>query len=136
MINALIDTNIILDGIATRKPFDDDANAIFDLIESNQINGFISASSITDIYYLLSKTIGYDLTIQAIDNLLDAFEVITVTKTDCIKARQSAIKDFEDALVAVCAEKVGVDYVVTRDKEFLTHKNTISPSEFLEKVSP
>jgi predicted nucleic acid-binding protein len=132
MINALIDTNIILDGIAARKPFDENANAIFDLIECGELNGFISASSITDIYYLLCKSIGYDLSVKAIDNLLDASEIITITKDDCINARKSDIDDFEDALIVECAGKENLDYIVTRDNELLCCENAVTPEGFLQ----
>jgi predicted nucleic acid-binding protein len=57
--------------------------------------------------------------------------VITVTKADCINARQSTFKDFEDALVVECAKKENLDFIVTRDKKFLSHPKTISPQNFL-----
>jgi len=43
--------------------------------------------------------------------------------------------DFEDALVAVCADKENLNFIVTRDEEFLKLPKAISPSEFLKKVN-
>lgn len=135
MKKALIDTNIILDNMAKREPFSDDANAIFSLITQDQMAGFTTASSITDIHFLLSKAIGSEPSINAIENLLDILEVISVTKDDCLKALKFGIKDFEDALVAVCADKEDLDFIVTRDVEFLKQPKAITPSEFLSRIN-
>lgn len=42
----LIDTNVILDHLTSRKPFDRDAADIFKLCETQQIKGYISALSV------------------------------------------------------------------------------------------
>jgi len=135
MKRILIDTNVILDKMAKREPFSDDANAIFSLIIQDQIVGFTTASSITDVHFLLSKAIGSESSIDAIENLLDIFEVISVTKDDCLNALKIGIKDFEDALVAVCADKEDIDFIVTRDAEFLKQPKATTPSEFLSRIS-
>ena len=49
MINALIDTNVVLDSLANRVPFNKESDAIFDLIIEGKINGYITASSVTDL---------------------------------------------------------------------------------------
>ena len=134
MKKALIDTNVVLDKLAVRQPFHTEANAIFDLIADGELAGFITASSITDIYFLLGKAIGFNSSLKAIENLLDVFEVISVTKFDCQNAVKSNIKDFEDALVAVCAEKEKIEYIITRDVEFLKIDKSILPSDFLKKL--
>jgi hypothetical protein len=36
--------------------------------------------------------------------------------------------------VAVCADKENLDFIVTRDEEFLKIPKAISPSEFLKKI--
>ena len=135
MIDVLIDTNVIIDSLAAREPFNEESDAIFDLIKAGEINGFISASSVTDIYYLLNKAIGVDLCSKAMENLLDAFDVISVTKAECLKALKSEIKDYEDALVAECADKADLKYIVTRDKKFLNYSKTITPSKLLEQFT-
>jgi predicted nucleic acid-binding protein len=49
-----------------------------------------------------------------------------------------SIDDFEDALVAACARKAGVDSIVTRDDQFLDDKSPvplITPGELLKRLS-
>ena len=50
-----MDTNIILDTLASRKPFAGDAEKIFLLAVREEVEAYISASSITDIYYNIEK---------------------------------------------------------------------------------
>lgn len=51
----LVDTNIILDVIANRVPFNKEAEEIFLISANSIISSYISASSVTDIYYLIRK---------------------------------------------------------------------------------
>ena len=55
-MKVLIDTNVIIDNLASRTPYDGDAKAIFNHIATNRITGYVNISSITDIYYIIRKT--------------------------------------------------------------------------------
>jgi predicted nucleic acid-binding protein len=92
---------------------------------------------VTDIYYILRKTYSVndeDCRVK-IRGLLDLLQAIAVTKDDCYTALDSLMPDFEDALVIACADKVNIDFIVTRDDEFLKIPNAISPDEFLKKFN-
>jgi hypothetical protein len=69
--------------------------------------------------------------------LLILFDVITVTKEDCLRAFDTKIQDYEDSLLSVCAFKWNADFIVTRNSaDFLNSAiPTISPQEFLDKIS-
>ena len=54
-MNILLDTNVILDTFLGREPHNNHSDAIFELIADNKIFGYVSTSSITDIYYVLRK---------------------------------------------------------------------------------
>ncbi len=54
-MSILIDTNVILDAVAKRSPFNESAEKILFLIAENKINAFITANTVTDIYYLTRK---------------------------------------------------------------------------------
>ncbi len=43
----LVDTNVIIDALAAREPFREDAEAILLLAAEEQITGFVTGSSIT-----------------------------------------------------------------------------------------
>jgi len=130
----LVDTNVILDSLAAREPYNKSADVIFDLIAKNHVEGYLNTSSLTDIYYILRKVLGDAASRNEIRKILYVLQVIEVTKSDCQTALNSPISDFEDALIIVCADKVNLDYVVTRDDQLLKLPNVISPNEFLSKI--
>ena len=128
-----IDNNIVLDALLTRQPFNNSAEQI--LKQCVDIHkGYLSANSLTNIFYFLEKSIGADSAKAAIKKLLTLYQTISVTQDDCINALSLSMNDFEDALIAVCAKKVGADYIITRDSTFINAKSlvkVISPTDFL-----
>ena len=55
MTKVLFDTNIILDIALKRESFFEDAFKLFSLIDQKKIIGSITASTITDIYYISKR---------------------------------------------------------------------------------
>lgn len=138
MIRALIDTNVVLDALASREPFREDAEKIFMLAAQEKFQGFIAANSITDLYYLVRKKVSEAAAREAIRNLLLLFTVVDICGEDCETALNAPIDDYEDALVAICAVKAGVDFIVTRNEEFLqagVSVPAVIPADLLDKVS-
>jgi len=132
-MRVLLDTNTIIDYLAARKPFDENAETIFNLVGKKNITGYVNTSSVTDIYYILRKTLSDADCRSKLKFILRLLQVIEVSKNDCLVALDSLMLDFEDALVTVCAENLELDYIVTRDREFLKLPISISPQDFLAK---
>lgn len=138
MTRALIDTNVIIDALAAREPFREDAEKIFLLAAEDRFAGYVTASSVTDIYYLVRKYVDAAQSRAAIRNLLEVFSIIGVTAEDCDRALFSPLADYEDALVATCAAKAKVDCIVSRDASFLGAKSpvpVVTPQDFLSHVA-
>jgi len=134
-MKALIDTNTVLDALASRKPFCADAERIFLLAADERFEGFVTANSITDIYYLLRKNTSEEVSRDALRNLLQLFTVVDITGHDCEAALDSPVGDYEYALIAICAVNAGVDCIVTRDEAFLQAglaTSIITPTAFLK----
>lgn len=132
----VIDTNVILDALLERKPFFEEAQQIM-IACTDDNRGYITANSLTDIFYVLRKFIGTAQAKSAIRQLVDLLVIVSVDDNDCINALSLPIDDFEDALMAVCAKKTGIDYIVTRDDKFLNDKSPvkmISPKGLLETL--
>ena len=92
----MCDTNIIMDVLLEREPFIEDSYQVLSLCEKHKIDGFISASSITDIYYLVRKyTHSVELAYKAIEKLLEIVKICSVTNNDVLTAFQKKAKDFE-----------------------------------------
>ena len=130
----MIDTNIFLDVLTQREPFYANSRAVLELCENKEIQGFLSASSVTDIYYLIHRHLhNAELAYQALGSILDIVKVLTVTNDDVLNAYLTNAPDFEDCLLATCAKSNKCDAIVTRNKkDYLTFGITLlSPEELL-----
>lgn len=130
----MIDTNIFLDVLAEREPFFKDSKAVLDLCENKRVQGFLSASSATDIFYLIRRQLhSVDLAYKALGSVLDIAKVLTVTNEDVLNAYLQRASDFEDCLLATCAKANQCDAIMTRNKkDFLSFGITLfSPEELL-----
>nr|WP_297932736.1 PIN domain-containing protein [uncultured Blautia sp.] len=134
----MIDTNIFLDVLAEREPFFKDSKAVLDLCENKKVQGFLSASSATDIFYLIRRQLhSVDLAYKALGSILDIAKVLTVTNEDVLNAYLQRASDFKDCLLATCAKANQCDAIVTRNKkDFLSFGITLlSPEELLNIYS-
>ena len=131
----MIDTNIFLDVLTKREPFYTNSKAVLQLCESKKACGFLSASSVTDIFYLIRRNLhSIDLAYKALGSILDIIKVLTDTNDDVLNAYLLRAPDFEDCLLAICAKSNQCDAIVTRNKkDFLTFGITLfSPEELLD----
>ena len=129
-----IDTNIILDVILKRQPFYTDSYAVLERIIEDDMTAYVSASCITDIFYIAEKVIKNSSTTKAaLTKLLTFIDVVSITKADILKALKSELDDFEDALQIHCALKIKASHIITRDTringDFI---KIIAPSSFCE----
>ena len=136
-MKVLLDTNIIMDALQERSPFDAAAKEILLCGQSGKVKCVFTANAMSDIFYLYSKVRSRKEAKVALGFLLNTYSVVSVTQEDCSKALTLPNDDFEDALVKVCAKSVGVDYIVSRDSEFkdvATEVRVITPDELLEML--
>jgi predicted nucleic acid-binding protein len=136
-MKVLLDTNVILDVVQNRQPFVDDAAQIMELGRTGRIECAFTANAVSDIFYLISKNLSKRESKTVIANLINIFDVVSIAQDDCVAALALPNEDFEDALVEVCAKKIGADFVVSRDDAFVaaaTEAVVIKPDEFLAKL--
>lgn len=137
MKKVFLDTNILVDLIADRKPFSKYAFAIFDAAESKKLELFTSSHSIATTYYLLKKYQD-DKTLRGIVlGLLDYLTVIPVDASVLTKGLRSKHKDFEDSIQIHCAMTVdNMHCIVTRNvKDFKGSEVVVlAPDEFCAAI--
>jgi len=132
-MKVLLDTNIVLDLLLEREPFCNEAKDIFTMIESNKISGFLCATSITTIYYLINKSVEKLKADEIIEQLLQLFNIADVNKNILIKSLKNNGKDFEDSVIYTSAEYFNIDVIITRDKKGFKQSNikVMKPNDFL-----
>jgi len=134
----MIDTNIFLDVLLQREPFFRASRKVLKLCEEKKIHGFLSASSVTDIFYLVRRGLhSTEEAYRAVGHLLDIAKVLSVTSDDVLNAYTQRASDFEDCLLAICAKSNQCDAIVTRnEKDFAEFEIRIySPEELLKAFS-
>ena len=125
-------------GQLLREPFCRDAQAIFLLCANRQYEGFLTAKSVTDIYYLTHRqTHSEKTTRDVLKKLCTLFGLLDTRGLDIRKAISDEISDFEDAVMIETAIRSGMDCIVTRN--IRDYKNAFipvyTPEEFLELLA-
>jgi predicted nucleic acid-binding protein len=114
-VRALIDTNVVLDFLQEREPFVENAARLFERIDAGEIEGFIAATTITNIYYIIRRAAGRGVAQDAITQVLLDLNICAVDLEVLEQALALNFEDFEDAVQYACAVVHSVDVIVTRD---------------------
>ncbi len=137
-MTVFLDSNIILDIFLKNKDFYEESRKVLNLADSAAIDYFISASSLTDIFYILNKHLKNKEETKL--HLKDLLEIVSIAGIDesCIRnALNSSWSDFEDAVQHEASVQIGADYLVTRNVDDFNSSfvEVITPSDFLKKFN-
>ena len=110
----LVDGNILLDVLQNREPHVIASALVWKLCETGQAKGFVSALTFANLVYVLRRELDPDL----------------------LKAAGLHWNDYEDALLAVTAERLRADFIITRNvKDFKQSKVlALTPAELLARL--
>jgi predicted nucleic acid-binding protein len=115
MDRLFLDTNIVIDLLAKRAPFDAAAAGIASLADMGKIELIVSALTFANAFYIISKYADPDKVKEEIRK----FKILTKTAdlTDRIleKGFESDFLDFEDALQYHCALSANSTHIITRN---------------------
>ena len=112
----LIDTNVVLDVLLRREPFSKTAAEVLNLTQRDDVQEYVSASAITDIYYIANKQMkDRDAVRDLLKRLLVIVSVAAVSKWEIQNALNLAWGDFEDSVQYSVALLNEMDGIVTRN---------------------
>ncbi len=134
-MRVLVDTCVIIDALQSRVPFAEAAQKLFIYSANKQFESYITAKSVTDIYYLIHRLTHSDAeTRKILSKLFILFHLLDTTSLDCRKAISSEISDYEDAVMVETAIRSEMDCIVTRNTKDYTKSsvNVYDPSTFLK----
>ena len=137
-MRVLLDTCVIIDTLQDRTPFSEDSKQIFLYAANSIFNGYITAKSVTDIYYLVHKSTHDNFkTKEIINKLFSLFDVLDTTGIDCKKAILSETADYEDAVMIESALRDEIDCIVTRNERDYTKSpvKVYTPKQFIELLA-
>jgi predicted nucleic acid-binding protein len=131
-----LDTNIVLDLLAKREPFDHEAAELFSLADKNKVNLSISALTLANTYYILSKL----KTPKEARMIVRKFKVLVniVSLNDKIielSLNDEGFTDFEDGLQYYTALENSQNIIITRNlKDFKSSKIPVMTAQAYLKM--
>ena len=111
----LVDLNVILDVVQRREPHYTASAVLLSKIVEGTIDGTMPGHAITTVYYLVHRYVSRERAETTVDWLLNHLTVAPADETDFRTARQLAMEDFEDAVVAVIADRTSCEVIATRN---------------------
>lgn len=97
------------------------------------IEGVVSACSLKDVYYILTKQAGEARAREVVRDCLKSYSLEPLDQEACFTSAYSDEPDFEDGCIRAMAERAGVDFIITRDRAAFVRSTikTFSPAEFI-----
>lgn len=129
-----VDTNILLDVLTGREPFYEHSAIIWSLVEERIVEGYISAISVNNVFYISKKLKGLEYAQELVDKLLKDFHIVAVDYEILKLSRTIAGRDYEDLIQYFSAIKSESLYLITRNtKDFpATGMEILAPQAFLD----
>ena len=137
MIHALLDTNVILDVLLDRLPWNYEAQSLWQADADGQFVAYVTATSLTDIFYLSRREVSLEKAWQSIHAVLNQLSIISVGADELEAAVMLEGNDFEDNLQIACAMSLQLDFIVTRDSSGFTGSPmpVLTPRQLLSRLS-
>ena len=134
MKKIFVDTNILLDVALRREDFFEQSSSVWSDCESGKVQGFISAISLNNLYYIVRRRATADVALEYVRLILNVFSVVPLDEGILRLAVDLPQKDFEDAIQIFSALQIKADCLVTRDKTHFSNNYIViaSPVEYLE----
>ena len=136
MNKVLIDTNIVIDLLAKRKGFYDEAAELFSLSDKKELKLTISSLTFANTNYVLAK----QKSPKQAKKILRKFKVLVEIMNLDDKIIELALSDdefsdFEDGLQYYSALENGVDLILTRNKKDFKNSKipVLTSKEYLAK---
>lgn len=114
-MNLLLDTNVLIDYLGRKEPFFPSAQKVVIAGFFGDAQLWTPAQSVVDAFYVLSRYVDSTRLQAAILKAFTAITPVDLTGASLERAARLGWDDLEDCLIALAAEKVGADYLVTRD---------------------
>lgn len=135
-MKVLLDTNIIVDVALQREPFFDESYQVLSLVQLKLVEGYVSASTFGDLYYIIRKQKGREATLDFLRRLATICQVATVDSAAISLALTSNFKDFEDAIQYSSAIINHLDAIVTRNSQDFTNValRILTPNQLIQQL--
>ena len=115
MTKVFVDTDICIDLLSGRKPFNKTAEILFSLADNKKIKIYVSSLSFSNIDYVLRSQYSSTHSRQLIGTFKTLVNVLPVDSKTIDLAIASDFNDFEDAIQHSCAIENNLTTIITRN---------------------
>ena len=129
-----LDTNILIDYLAKRQPFAEDACRMIMMCCQKKYELCMSSLSFTTIYYVLKKQYGHEHLMALVSDINGLITVSAVDGKIIQQALDSNFTDFEDAVQCYTAVACNANVLVTRNVKDFCHSPLLvrTPNEICD----
>ena len=133
MNSIFLDTNVLLDVLCDRQPYYEKSIEVWTLAETGAVQGFISAISFNNIYYIVRKARDRKTAEKVLGMLRDVFTPVALDGQIINQALAAGFKDFEDAIQYHSALHAKASCLISRDAADFPRSGLLilSPAEYL-----
>jgi predicted nucleic acid-binding protein len=111
----LVDTNVVLDVLLARAPWDAEAALLLDAIARGRAVGYVAGHTLTTIHYIVERAKNRTAAVTVVADLLLLVDVVPLDAADFQRALALGLRDYEDAAQVAACLRVGADFLVTRN---------------------
>ena len=115
MKKVFVDTDVCIDLLSGRKPFNKTAEILFSLADNKKIKIYVSSLSFSNIDYVLRSQYTSTHSRQLIGTFKTLVNVLPVDSKTIDLAIASDFNDFEDAIQHSCAIENNLTTIITRN---------------------
>ncbi len=114
-MKVLFDINVVLDVLLNREQFVEKSALLMGMVERKKIEGYLCATTVTTLDYLISKALNKTQANVSVQKLLSIFQIAEVNAAVLGLSINSNFNDFEDAVQYYSGVCCNVDCLVTRN---------------------
>ncbi len=131
-----IDSDVVIDFFTDREPHANPASELFELSEKAEVQLYLSAISINNIYYIVRRYLGHEKTLEVVEELTNMAEIVATTRTtEITQALKNDFNDYEDSIQYSSALTIeGLEAIITRNvKDYKNSEIAVfTPSNYLK----
>lgn len=138
MKTVFLDTDVVIDYLTQRKPFNKAANGILAMGVRKQVALYACSLTFPNVYYMLRKEMSHNRILELFRDFSTFITISQVNSETINQSIDSGFTDFEDAIQNASAEQLEkVDLFVTRNIKDYKNSNlkVVKPEEALAILS-
>ena len=132
----MFDTNVIIDVLTNREPFVEASQTVWQMHDEGEIDGYISAVSLTNLFYIVRKLSNQADAWTGVNTCLQAFTICEVNQAILKYAVMLSGKDLEDNVQMASASAYQLDFIVTRGERGFVGSSVpaLTPQELIRQI--